>query len=491
MPANTPPTQDDLKDAGTDLETIDLFANGAADLNGDGTHVTRGGTSIKVLARLLAELQAEVDDAATATAGLESKSGEIADLTLALQVGGVLDTIHNSLPTLDTLTGYLAPVDYASAIGVDVTESRYTVLHNDGGGAQIWAIRPELLPYTVPAIFAPADWYLPKVADTALVAALTTRLDDLERQIARFNTIHPPAAPIIAPIPNQAVEEGFTGAVIDLTGFVSDADTPPENLTLSVSVLPAGLSFADGVITAAAPAISAQAPVTLTVEDESGQSVNRVFRLEVYAVGASPLAPPVWGILPDLTIIQSGQLSARDHKNDVTDADNSPEELVFSIVGDASHGVTVSPAGVRGGFAGAPGVHTVTVRATDPNGQFDEASYQLTVTPTNPPLWQTIPARMVAKGSATVSIDLADFVGDPVTPDQELRLTAVYTGLPAGAVVDGLVLSLPTAAAGVFRIGVTVTNRAGMSASKSFDYTVFELSQIGAGAGGGGKYGIF
>ncbi len=491
MPDTSPPSQQDLENAGEDLNTLDQFANAAADVNGTGEHQTRTGGPTKVLAKYAAELQAEVDAAAAARADLESKSVEINDIVAALAPGGVLDEVHSSLDTLNILTGYLAPVAYAAADGANVNDARYTVSYDDGGGVQIYAILPERLPYVVPTVFVPADWYLPKVVDANALDALSQTIAAMQLQIDRLSVIHPPVPPVISPIPDQGVEENVTAAVIDLSTYVTDEDTLPENITLSLSGLPAGFTFDGAVLSADNPAVTAATTVTLTATDESGQSVDRDFVLEVYVIGGTPPTfPPTFGTLPNLTRVHSAEIPARDLKGDVLDPDTTDADLVFTIVGDPTHGVEVTANGILGGRAGPPGTYTVTVRATDPDGNFGDASFTLTTTATTPPLWQTISARLALQGSSALSIDLAEFVGDPVTPDAELAVTANITGLPPGGVANGLLLTLPTGQTGVYRISATVTNRAGMSASKSFDFTVFELGDFG-GAGGPGRYDLF
>ncbi|MDJ0922126.1 MAG: hypothetical protein QNI84_13445 [Henriciella sp.] len=67
MATNTPPTEQELRDAGTDLDTIGQFVNAPADVNGDGTINTRTGGAIEVLAKIreradiaLAEIDGEL-----------------------------------------------------------------------------------------------------------------------------------------------------------------------------------------------------------------------------------------------------------------------------------------------------------------------------------------------------------------------------------------------------------------------------------------------
>lgn len=490
MAFNTPPTVAELAQAGTDIENLALVVQGPSDHDGDGTVTMRNGSKVKTLALIIETADSTTADLETRLVEVTAKEALLTLIGQELAPDGSITRVSDELTSVIVASG-VDPVtlDHDTETGTIVDDPRTVVTRQeirDAVNVTVW-YRPRVLPYTIEAVFDPADYF--EIPSGTAYGSLETQLGSFLKRLARLETFHPAIAPVIAPMPSVGIEDGESGVVIDFADYVTDTDSPPENLNYALTGLPAGFTLTGTELFADAPGLTPQTDVTLTVTDESGNETSRIFKLEVYAIGATPVFPPTFGNLPNINQLHSSQIQPRDLRNDVSDPDHPDTDLTFSILGDPTHGVTVTPDGLLGGFAGPPNTYTVTIQVADPDGQTATSSFTLTTTAAAAPEWQAIPGRTVSKGAPAIVVDLAQFVGDPVTPDVELALTAQFTGLPSGATTNGLKVTLPTGTQGAFRIGCTVTNRAGHQATTAFDYVV-TLFQ-GGFPGFGDGYSIF
>lgn len=125
-------------------------------------------------------------------------------------------------------------------------------------------------------------------------------------------------------------------------------------------------------------------------------------------------------------------------------------------------------AGTISGNPTTPGTYSVTVTATDAVGATASATFTWTITAATPPaLVLANPGAQTSTVGDVTSLQLGASGGLP-------PYTWVVTGLPPGVSVgrtSGRVTGSPTTA-GSYTVAATVTDSAGVTASRSFAWTV-------------------
>lgn len=272
----------------------------------------------------------------------------------------------------------------------------------------------------------------------------------------------PPTVANVISDRTATVGQPFT-FVIPATTF-TDAETPG-SLTLTVSGLPAGLTFSGNTIsgTPTAPGVST---VTVTATDPGGLSVSTTFRLIVNPGGKGINTPPtVVSTIGSVSTVAGQPFSFTIPANTFTDAE-SPANLVLSVSGLPA-GLTFSVNTISG-TPTEPGVYTITVTATDISGLSVSTTFTLTVSPSS-----TITQPFAITGVTTVSCTAVS------TSQWTVTFTPLYTGLNGQPVSFSVVgLLPPTTAPGPYTLNLvskqpSITLRArqnGTAEEASFTY---------------------
>lgn len=133
--------------------------------------------------------------------------------------------------------------------------------------------------------------------------------------------------------------------------------------------------------------------------------------------------PPVVSDIPDQTIQEGESFVSITLDDYVSDLDNPDAQLVWSFTGDGELVVSIVD---RVATITIPdidwnGSETITFRAMDPGGLWDEDTATFTVTAVNDaPVVTDIPDQTIAEGESFTTIALDDFVSDVDNTDAEL-----------------------------------------------------------------------
>ena len=229
-------------------------------------------------------------------------------------------------------------------------------------------------------------------------------------------------APVLVDIPDQSVRIGRNFSQISLDFYVTDPDHSDMELSWTYS----GSSFLTVSIIDHVATISPQAgwtgsetvifrvtdPDGLYDEDSAGFSVTN--------------EPPVVNEIPNQTISLNGVFSEISLDLYVTDPDHSDNELSWSYSGGTALSVSIfDHVAVITPQTGWTGTETITFRAVDPGGLYDEDSVDFTVS-NQPPVVSDIPDQSVPLGGSFSLISLDMYVTDPDHSDNEISWT--YSG---------------------------------------------------------------
>ncbi|GAB3999245.1 hypothetical protein GCM10028807_48930 [Spirosoma daeguense] len=170
------------------------------------------------------------------------------------------------------------------------------------------------------------------------------------------------------------VGEGFGYSLPQLS--FTDNETP-QSLVLTVSGLPAGLSFLPPSQIGGVPSVAGVSSVTVTATDPGGLRVSTQFVLTVVEANASNTPPTVVSPI-SAQVATQGQPFGLNVSNTFTDA-QTPNALTLTAGG--------LPAGLQlvgGQISGTPsvtGTSTITLTAVDAGGLSASTSFVLTVNP--------------------------------------------------------------------------------------------------------------
>ncbi|WP_208295646.1 ExeM/NucH family extracellular endonuclease [Fibrivirga algicola] len=277
----------------------------------------------------------------------------------------------------------------------------------------------------------------------------------------------PNTAPTVAnSIPNQTATRGLPFSYSIPTNTFAD-DAGVGGLTVTVTGLPAGLSFVNGTITGT-PTTIGMSTVTVKATDAGNLSVSTTF---VLTVNAPPnAAPTVANLIPNQTATKGLPFSYSIPTNTFAD-DAGAANLVVTVTG--------LPAGlsfVNGTITGTPtttGTSTVTVKATDSGNLSVSTTFVLTVnapTPVNTAPVAASVANQTTIVNVAFNLQLPSF-SDAETPNQ---LNYSVSGLPKGlrfSEKDLTIVGTPSVV-GTSTITLTATDPGNLSASTSFVLTV-------------------
>lgn len=414
------------------------------------------------------------------------------DAEIAAAVASIIEGISDDAPFSERFPDeatLLADLDYPEgAYAIDM-ETLVIYRKTGASGTGSWVVHSNIL-----------DAF-PGTASAEDIDDLNERIDGVDAEIVaikkrldRLDTAVPAIPPVWRLVPPVIVDEIFTGTVRDLADYVDDADTPPENLVFTApGGLPAGFAIEGrNLVKTSTSGVVERATFALTVTDESGNAAtNGSVIIEAYPEGEPPGLPPSWLSLPPLSaaVGSPGFLMFGAYLND---PDTDLADIEVSLAAPVT-GLSVNSAEKRLDWSSAltVGTHTFTLIAEDLEGNTASVTHSITVTSATAPVIAQLPARFGQVFASPITMDLNPYVSDANTPLSELGTSLTFDNAPTGTTKGGtnnLVLTIPVNAATQRTVSVTVTNRAGLSATRSFDLTIIPFSFGGGGMPGDGGF---
>ena len=199
------------------------------------------------------------------------------------------------------------------------------------------------------------------------------------------NAVNDP--PVITALPDRTLNEDATlNNTIDLWAYTTDPEIPASALTYTIqySEMPDGAVTVDSnrYIDITPPAnLFGQFYVVVRAWDFEGGHGDDTFKVTINSVPD----PPVLKYIPDEMIETSAFATTRmvDLWKSASDPDGPDSELTFTVTGNTDTHITASIDSARSLKLIAParwsGNSLVTVRATDPTGQWDEDTLSVIV----------------------------------------------------------------------------------------------------------------
>ncbi|MBD2702074.1 lamin tail domain-containing protein [Spirosoma sp. BT702] len=254
----------------------------------------------------------------------------------------------------------------------------------------------------------------------------------------------------------------------------TDAQTP-NNLTLSVAGLPAGLSFTSPNIISGTPSTTVGSPFLITViaTDPGNLSVNTTFLLTVSPPPQTP--PTVAQLIASQTATVETAYLFTIPSGTFTDAE-TPNNLTLTVSGlpnGLSFSAPTTISGTPSTTVGSP--FTVTIVATDPIGLSVSTTFTLSVLPvsnTNPAVVQSIGPQVAPVNQPFLLLISASNFTDAETPN---GLALEVSGLPIGLTftAPSTISGTPSSTVGSpFTVTVVVTDPGGLTLSTTFQITV-------------------
>ncbi|MBU8933230.1 MAG: T9SS type A sorting domain-containing protein [candidate division Zixibacteria bacterium] len=233
-------------------------------------------------------------------------------------------------------------------------------------------------------------------------------------------------APVVTDIPDQTIAEGGSFATITLDDFVSDADNTDEQMIWTFSGnTDLTVVITDRVATITTPGTewSGAETITFKAADPDGLFDDDAAIFEVTAVNDAPVVTDI----PDQTIDEGGSFETITLDDFVSDIDNTDEQMTWTFSGNTDLTVVITDrvATISTPASDWSGAETITFKAADPDGLFDENAAIFTVTPAdeNPPVITDIPDQTIAEGGSFATITLDDFVSDADNTDEQMIWT--------------------------------------------------------------------
>ena len=265
---------------------------------------------------------------------------------------------------------------------------------------------------------------------------------------------------LTVPIPPQVVEDSVA---IDLSAHFTDSDGDALAFTAASSdEAVARTRVADNIATVFA-GVDGSATVTVTATDPDGATATYQFGVTV-----PNRAPRLTATLPDIEVVVSDAVTIRA-SGYFTDPDQ--DSLTFAA---ESSDAAVAAVGVTGDevtvSAMAPGVATITVTATDPDGLSVSQDFSSTVPNRAPETTGILPNIEVGVDDESVT-DLSGYFSDP---DGEVLTYAAVSAdtTVATTSVSATDMTVSAIAKGTAAITVTAVDPGGLSVTLSFSVTV-------------------
>jgi hypothetical protein len=224
-----------------------------------------------------------------------------------------------------------------------------------------------------------------------------------------------------------------------ITLTASDPDSDP--LTYSIETGPShgSLSGTPPNVTYT-PTSNYNGADSFTFKAYDGQAYSNIANVSITVTPVND--PPVVSDIPNVTFPEDGSDSSIDLDNYVSDVDNTDAEMTLTFTGNVNIIVSIDPITHVVTFTAPPnwfGQETITFRATDPDGLWDEDATIVTVTSVNdPPVASNLaisPTSPVTEDDLVESYDYYDLEGD-LESGTEIRwykdsvLQSAYNDMP-------------------------------------------------------------
>lgn len=287
---------------------------------------------------------------------------------------------------------------------------------------------------------------------------------------------------LVTAIPDLTGNEGESES-LNLADYFADVEDDADGIPLTYSVTNnTNLSVVSTDITGTTLDLSflegGIAQLTVTATDSQGQSISTSFFVTVNGT------PDILRTLNDLILNQQDLPFALDLTEFFTDGEDGGAGLTYAVIGNTdSNIIMTNVAGVTlnlnaGTSIAEGGMTTITIRATDTDGQSIDQTFDVTITNQAPTVSAAIGARSaVAGGSTTINLDLyfSDFGDLDYTVIGNTNTTVVTNAI--GSAVPGTdVLTVTVAASATSGQQATLTVQAedagGLTAQQSFVVTV-------------------
>lgn len=250
--------------------------------------------------------------------------------------------------------------------------------------------------------------------DETITFKATDPGDLFDEDTATFSVI-PYNAPLVADIPDQMVNEGSTFTTITLDDYVTDMDTADADIAWTYvgnSALTVNITGRVATITIPNAEWYGSETITFRATDPGGLFDTDAATFTVSAVNDAPVVSEI----SDQSISEGSSFTTITLDDFVSDADNSDAEINWSWSGNTELTVSITN---RVATISIPdenwnGSETITFRATDPFGAFDEKSAAFTVTAVNDPPVITGQAVLYTDEDIPLTLSLAHLtVTDP------------------------------------------------------------------------------
>ena len=297
----------------------------------------------------------------------------------------------------------------------------------------------------------------------------------------------PNAAPVVTSPGSKTYEQGEAISPFGVT--VSDADGDP--VTVTLSGLPSGLSYANGQVqgTVSSSASAQSYTVTIRADDGVNAAVESTFTITVTVTEEAtvvdpPNAAPVVTSPGDKTYEQGEAISPFGVT--VSDADGDP--VTVTVSGFPS-GLSYANGQVQGTVSSSASAqsYTVTIRADDGVNAAVESTFTITVTvteeatvvdPPNAAPVVTSPGSKTYEQGEAISpfgVTVSDADGDPVT--------VTLSGLPSGlSYANGQVQGTVSSSASAQAHTVTIRADDGVNAAVESTFTITVTEEEAAAA---------
>ncbi len=218
---------------------------------------------------------------------------------------------------------------------------------------------------------------------------------------------------------------GLVNQPVTLTASVTDPGTKDTH-TFKWDLNNDGTFEADGQTVTATYNSAGKKRVRVRVTDNNGGSSTDTASVNI-GTGA-----PVASKIPNQTVAEGTPFAPIPLDNYVSDADNTPDQMVWSAFGQVNLTVnivnriaTVAPADSE--WAGS---ETISFVVKDPTNKRDTTTAKFTVTAVNDkPRVSTIPSQRVKEGKAFAPINLDDYVFDPDHRDNQISWSTTANAL--------------------------------------------------------------
>ena len=287
--------------------------------------------------------------------------------------------------------------------------------------------------------------------------------------------VTPNTPPTLGTYPSTTVNAGSSGTIVTPNAAPTDNGT----VTTLTASAPGFTGTFVGNPTTGTVTVNSAGPagvytVTVTATDNCGATTTTTFQLTVNAI------PTITGATISR---QQGSPSANSQIATVNDADQTENTLVVTVNGGASatvNGVTVSGIAVDASGNVTANVvasctatnATFTLRVTDSNGAFNEATLTVNVTPNTPPTVGTYSTTNLTSGGGTTVTPSAAPADNGSITSATATASGAFTGTLSVNPTTGVVTISNANPGGSYTISVTYTDNCGATTIPTFTLNV-------------------